>query len=263
MGLACARRLAASDTLLLADVADESRDKARAVLAAEGVESETVTCEVTFEQDIDALVRIVRRMGSFRSLVHTGGVSPELAPCNGSWTWTSSDRCASWKHCYLWWGQDPQRCSSARSPAIATWIPGVEALLADPLADGLYESVVGALGRPLDSATAYVLAKRGVTRLVERAATPWSARGGRIVAIAPGLIESEMGLMEMERQPIMPVMIDMTPVKRPEQTLPGRPEDIAGAVAFLVSDDALLISGCDLRVDGGLVGAGLQMMSQG
>jgi NAD(P)-dependent dehydrogenase (short-subunit alcohol dehydrogenase family) len=110
---------------------------------------------------------------------------------------------------------------------------------------------------------AYVLAKRGVTRLVEPSAAAWGARGGRITAIAPGLIETSMGLMELERQPIIPVMIEMTPVKRPDQTLPGRPEDIANTVAFLVSDEASFISGCDIRVDGGLVGAGRQMMAGG
>jgi NAD(P)-dependent dehydrogenase (short-subunit alcohol dehydrogenase family) len=62
--------------------------------------------------------------------------------------------------------------------------------------------------------------------------------------------------MELERQPIMPAMVEATPVKRPEQLLPGRPEDIAATVAFLVSDAAAFISGCDIRVDGGLVGAG-------
>jgi NAD(P)-dependent dehydrogenase (short-subunit alcohol dehydrogenase family) len=50
--------------------------------------------------------------------------------------------------------------------------------------------------------------------------------------------------------------VDVTPVKRPGQKLPGRPQDIAAAVAFLTSDDAGFISGCDIRIDGGLVGAG-------
>jgi NAD(P)-dependent dehydrogenase (short-subunit alcohol dehydrogenase family) len=141
--------------------------------------------------------------------------------------------------------------------------PTVEELLADPLADGFYETVERALGQTLDSATAYVLAKRGVTRLVERSARAWGEQGGRIVALAPGLIQTSMGLMEAERQPIMEVMIEMTPIKRPHQRLPGRPEDIAAVVSFLISDDASFISGCDIRVDGGLVGAGRQLMSQG
>jgi NAD(P)-dependent dehydrogenase (short-subunit alcohol dehydrogenase family) len=45
--------------------------------------------------------------------------------------------------------------------------------------------------------------------------------------------------------------------------LPGRPEDIAATVAFLESDAAAFISGCDIRVDGGLVGAGKHLMGVG
>lgn len=36
--------------------------------------------------------------------------------------------------------------------------------------------------------------------------------------------------------------------------LPGRVDDIADAVAFLCSPRASFISGCDIRVDGGLAG---------
>ena len=133
-------------------------------------------------------------------------------------------------------------------------------LLDDPLADGLPAAVEQAMGQALDSATAYVLAKRGVTRLAEPRATAWGKAGGRIIAISPGLIDTPMGRLELDRQPIIPVMIEVTAVKRPDRPLPGRPEDIAATVAFLESDAAAFISGCGIRVDGGLVGAGKHLM---
>jgi NAD(P)-dependent dehydrogenase (short-subunit alcohol dehydrogenase family) len=37
--------------------------------------------------------------------------------------------------------------------------------------------------------------------------------------------------------------------------LPGRADDIANTVAFLCSDRASFVSGCDVRVDGGLIAA--------
>ena len=140
--------------------------------------------------------------------------------------------------------------------------PAIEKLLCDPLADGLFSTIEQALGQPVDSATAYVLAKRGVMRLAERLATPWGAKGARVIAISPGLIDTAMGRLELERQPIIPQMIELTPVKRPGP-LPGRVGEIAALVAFLESDGAGFISGCDIRVDGGLVGAARHMLGGG
>jgi NAD(P)-dependent dehydrogenase (short-subunit alcohol dehydrogenase family) len=96
--------------------------------------------------------------------------------------------------------------------------------------------------------------------MCERLALTWGARGGRIVSISPGLIDTPMGRQELGHQEIMRLMIDLTPVKRPGMTpLPGQASDIAAAAAFLCSDAAGFISGCDLRIDGGLVGAGQHM----
>jgi NAD(P)-dependent dehydrogenase (short-subunit alcohol dehydrogenase family) len=263
MGLACARRLADRATLLLVDLSDEALDQARHQLAAEGAEVETQRCDVTSQADVDAVAAAVASLGSFRSLVHTAGVSPEMAAPSRV---LDVDLVGSVRMVEALLPLVRPGSSAVLIGSIAAYSdvdPTVEEALTDPLADGFHESVERALGRTLDSATAYVLAKRGVTRLVERSAAAWGAQGGRIVALAPGLIQTSMGLMEAERQPIMAVMTEMTPIKRPGQKLPGRPEDIAAVVSFLVSDDASFVSGCDLRVDGGLVGAGRQLMGQG
>ena len=79
MGLACARRLADRATLLLVDLSDEALDQARRGLVADGADVETLRCDVTSQADVDALAAAVRSSGSFRSLVHTAGVSPEMA----------------------------------------------------------------------------------------------------------------------------------------------------------------------------------------
>jgi len=263
MGLACARRLADRATLLLIDLSDEALDEAQKGLASEGWSVETLRCDVTSQDDVDAMAAAVESLGSFRSLVHTAGVSPEMAAPRRV---LDVDLVGSVRVVEALFPLVQQGSSAVLISSIAGYSevdPTVEELLSDPKAEGFYEAVEQRLGQTLDSATAYVLAKRGVTRLVERSAAAWGERGGRIVAVAPGLIETSMGLMEAERQPIMQVMIEMTPIKRPNQKLPGRPEDIAGVVAFLVSEDASFISGCDIRVDGGLVGNGRQLMSQG
>jgi NAD(P)-dependent dehydrogenase (short-subunit alcohol dehydrogenase family) len=263
MGLACGRRVADRATLLLVDLSDEALDEARGRLVAEGADVETLKCDVTSQADVDAMASTVRSLGPFRSLVHTAGVSPEMAAPQRV---LDVDLVGSVRVVNALLPMVQPGSSAILVSSIAAYSevdPKVEEALADPLAPGFCEAVEQSLGRALDSATAYVLAKRGVTRLVERSAAAWGARGGRIVAVAPGLIQTSMGLMEAERQPIMSVMTEMTPIKRPDQLLPGRPEDVAGVVSFLISEDASFISGCDIRVDGGLVGAGRHMMSQG
>jgi NAD(P)-dependent dehydrogenase (short-subunit alcohol dehydrogenase family) len=79
------------------------------------------------------------------------------------------------------------------------------------------------------------------------------------VSLSPGLIDTGMGRLELEHNPIKTWMAETTPlggVRMDASTpLPGRVDDIADAVAFLCSERASFVSGCDVRVDGGLVGA--------
>jgi NAD(P)-dependent dehydrogenase (short-subunit alcohol dehydrogenase family) len=137
--------------------------------------------------------------------------------------------------------------------------PEVDAVLDAPGAPDIAARYRDALGTEPDSGWTYALTKRAVIRLCERAAVPWGARGGRVVSLSPGMIDTEMGRLELERNPVPAQLAATTPVQAGrtdgETVLPGRIADIAAAVAFLCSDAAGFVSGCDLRVDGGLVGA--------
>jgi NAD(P)-dependent dehydrogenase (short-subunit alcohol dehydrogenase family) len=260
MGLACARALADRGRLLLVDVREDLLDQARKALSGHGADVETLRCNVTSPADVAARVR---ELGRLRCLVHTAGVSPEMADAA---TVLDVDLAGSVRITDALFPLVNPGSSAILIGSIAGYsdVPAtVEPLLDDPLADGFLAAIEAAISQELDSATAYVLAKRGVTRLAERLATPWGKKGGRTVAISPGLIDTPMGRLELDHQEIIPVMIEVTPVKRPDRPLPGRPEDIAAAVAFLESDAAAFISGCDIRVDGGLVGAGKHLMGVG
>ena len=70
-------------------------------------------------------------------------------------------------------------------------------------------------------------------------------RGIRVNAVAPGVVETDMSNFtktDVGRD----FTLGMQALKRVAQ-----PDDIAGAVAFLASDDARWISGDTIRVDGG------------
>ena len=263
MGLASACALARRGRLLLVDVDEGHLEAARSMLSEQGAHVDTLQCDVTSPADVAAVADRVRDSGRFRCLVHTVGVSPEMADAR---TVIEVDLVGSVRITDAVFPLVEPGSSAILFGSIAGYSdvdPAIEKLLCDPLADGLFATIERALGQPMDSATAYVLAKRGVMRLAERLATPWGAKGGRVVAISPGLIDTAMGRLELERQPIIPQMIELTPVKRPESPLPGRVGEMAALVGFLESDGAAFISGCDIRVDGGLVGAAKHMLGGG
>jgi NAD(P)-dependent dehydrogenase (short-subunit alcohol dehydrogenase family) len=264
MGLACARALAAQGQLLLLDVADEQLERARIALLSDGARVDTQRCDVSSADDVTAVTGKVSGMGKFRALVHTAGLSPGMADGRRV---LDVDLIGSVRITDAVYPLLEPGSSAVLIASIAGYSdidPAVEALLDDPGADNFLDQVDRALGRPIDSSTAYLVAKRGVIRLVERLSGPWGRKGARTVAVAPGLIDTPMGRLELERpESRMDAMVEATPIQRPEQPLPGRAEDIATTVAFLVSDGASFISGCDIRVDGGLVAVGRQAVASG
>jgi NAD(P)-dependent dehydrogenase (short-subunit alcohol dehydrogenase family) len=80
-----------------------------------------------------------------------------------------------------------------------------------------------------------------------------------VVSLSPGLIDTPMGRLELAGHPVKAELAGMTPIRSPRQApglpLPGHVADIAAAVKFLCSEEAAFVSGCDLRVDGGLIAA--------
>jgi NAD(P)-dependent dehydrogenase (short-subunit alcohol dehydrogenase family) len=88
----------------------------------------------------------------------------------------------------------------------------------------------------------YAIAKSGITALARHVASRWGKEGIRANAIAPGLIMTPAvaaGTMAGHALASVP------------STRLGLPDDIAAAVAFLLSDDAAWINGQVLSVDGG------------
>lgn len=94
---------------------------------------------------------------------------------------------------------------------------------------------------------AYTATKAAVAGLTRQMATDYGPEGIRIVAIAPGLIETPMTAERNRSDPWRrQILIDQSALRRI-----GTPEEVAAAAAFLVSDDARFITGEILRVDGG------------
>lgn len=104
-------------------------------------------------------------------------------------------------------------------------------------------SVAGLTGNP--GQANYSAAKAGLVGFTKAVAKEVGSRNITVNAVAPGYIPTD--LTASLPQELVEKAIEMTPLGRA-----GMPEDIANAVAFLVSEEASFITGVVLRVDGGL-----------
>lgn len=96
--------------------------------------------------------------------------------------------------------------------------------------------------RPLVRQAVYSATKAAVEVLVRTLAVEVGASGVRVNAVAAGAVDTPMNPGEGHE-----ALFKQLPVGRI-----GRPEDIASAVRFLLSDGASYITGSSLVVDGGL-----------
>jgi NAD(P)-dependent dehydrogenase (short-subunit alcohol dehydrogenase family) len=101
-------------------------------------------------------------------------------------------------------------------------------------------------------AVTYAVAKAGVAHLTRQLAVDFAAEGVIVNAVGPGRILT--GTHPGEREYLARGTVDEATafsLKRTPFPRLGRPEDVAGAILFLASDDATFISGHLLMVDGG------------
>jgi 3-oxoacyl-[acyl-carrier protein] reductase len=104
-------------------------------------------------------------------------------------------------------------------------------------------SVVGYSGNP--GQANYCAAKAGVAGLSRSLARELGSRNITVNCVAPGFIATDMTHALSEDQKA--AMLASIPLGRA-----GTPEDVAGAVAFLVSPSAAYVTGTTLHVNGGM-----------
>ncbi len=93
----------------------------------------------------------------------------------------------------------------------------------------------------------YGISKGGIVQMTRMLAIEWAEHGIRVNAIAPGTVETPSRAPLLADPDIRHRMIDRIPIKRF-----GTPEEMSGAVRYLVSPAGAYITGQTLLLDGGL-----------
>lgn len=109
-------------------------------------------------------------------------------------------------------------------------------------------SVNSFVGEPLH--VAYCASKGGVLLLTKCAAIEYAKEKIRANCVCPGWIDTPMNTTYIENLGGLQEVEEMLETVQPLGT--GRPEQVAAAAVFLASDEASLITGTSLLVDGGL-----------
>jgi NAD(P)-dependent dehydrogenase (short-subunit alcohol dehydrogenase family) len=228
IGRATAEILAArGGAVVAADVDGKTATETADRIRAAGGRAEACECDVTRTADVEAAVSLARRaFGRLDVVVNCAGILRQ-SPLE-----TTSE--------------------AERSEVLAVNLTGAFVVTRAALA-ALREQGGGALVHIASRAAlrakaghgAYSAAKAGILQLTQMAALEGAPHGIRANCVCPGFVDTPMTRGGYQAD-AFGAWSQICPLGRP-----GRPEDIARAIAFLASDDAAFITGVALPVDGG------------
>ena len=234
LGLATAKAFAESGaSVVLADWHEKSARAAAEELTAQGHKALAIHCDVADDAQVEAMVgRTIAAFGRLDVAYNNAGVQNVLAETADT-TREDFDRVMAINLRGVW------SCMKFELQQMRKQRGGV--IVNCSSLGGL----VGGAERGI-----YHAAKHGVLGLTKSAALEYAARGIRINAVCPGLIQTPMSdqMVAAGQGEALKAMEKSIPMGRV-----GRPEEIADAVLWLCSDAASYVTGQSISVDGGFI----------
>ena len=235
IGAAIARRLAQEGVrVALADIDLESaKEVAQAIKSAKRGATLCVAVDIADAKSVDAMVvSVTRTWGPPNILVNNAGVNVFHEPLSS----TDED----WRRCMAVDLEGAWRCARAVLPEM---IEARSGAIVNIASNHSFQVMKGTFPYPV--------AKHALIGMTRALALEYADCGIVINAVSPGFIDTPASRRHFAAQPDPAGARRIAESKQPVLRL-GTPEDIAGIVAFLASDDAKFMIGANVVADGGV-----------